>query len=53
VQSINNFAGDLYRYLAQDNEKNNLFFSPYSLSSALTEENGDISIGRLTQQGGP
>jgi hypothetical protein len=36
VQAINNFAGDLYRSLAQENEKDNLFFSPYSISSALT-----------------
>ena len=36
VQAINSFAGDLYRQLAQENEKSNLFFSPYSISNALT-----------------
>jgi serine protease inhibitor len=36
VQAINNFAGDLYRQLAQENKKSNLFFSPYSVTSALT-----------------
>jgi serine protease inhibitor len=36
VEAINNFAGDLYRQLAQENEKKNLFFSPYSVTSALT-----------------
>jgi serine protease inhibitor len=36
VQAINNFAGDLYRSLVQENEKDNVFFSPYSITSALT-----------------
>lgn len=31
----NNFAVDLYRQLAQENADKNLFFSPYSISSAL------------------
>lgn len=36
VQAINDFAGDLYRRLSQDHKDANLFFSPYSISSALT-----------------
>jgi len=32
----NNFAVDLYRQLAPENADKNLFFSPYSISSALT-----------------
>lgn len=35
VQANNDFATDLYRQLAKANDRNNLFFSSYSLSSAL------------------
>jgi serine protease inhibitor len=36
VKSNNDFALDLYARLAQENQGKTLFFSPYSLSSALT-----------------
>jgi len=35
VKSNSDFAIDLYRQLAKENEGKNLFFSPYSISSAL------------------
>lgn len=35
VQASNNFATDLYHQLAKTNAGTNLFFSPYSISSAL------------------
>ncbi len=35
VQANNDFACDLYRNLDKDNQEKNLFFSPYSISSAL------------------
>ena len=35
VKSNSDFAIDLYRQLAKENEGMNLFFSPYSISSAL------------------
>ena len=35
-QINNNFALDLYGQIAQENEGKNLFFSPYSILSALT-----------------
>lgn len=36
VQASNAFATDLYRHLAQEQDGENLFFSPYSIASALT-----------------
>jgi serine protease inhibitor len=36
VKSNSDFAFDLYARLTQDNKSGNLFFSPYSVSSALT-----------------
>src|SRR5437867_830381 len=35
VQANNDFACDLFRSLDKDNRGKNLFFSPYSISSAL------------------
>jgi serpin B len=35
VQANSDFAFDLYQQLAQENDGKNLFFSPYSISSAL------------------
>ena len=35
VKASNDFACDLYRSLDQENRGKNLFFSPYSISSAL------------------
>jgi len=35
VQANSNFACDLYRQLASENDGENLFFSPYSVSTAL------------------
>lgn len=35
-QANNDFAFDLYRQLTQEGSKENLFFSPYSVSSVLT-----------------
>ena len=35
VQAGNQFAADLYRQLAKENQGKNLFFSPYSMSSSL------------------
>ena len=35
VKASNDFACDLYRSLYQENRGKNLFFSPYSISSAL------------------
>ena len=35
VKASNDFACDLYRSLGQENRGKNLFFSPYSISSAL------------------
>jgi len=35
VEANNNFATDLYRQLAKANDKNNLFFSPYSIANGL------------------
>jgi serpin B len=35
VQANSDFAWDLYQRLAQENKGKNLFFSPYSISSAL------------------
>ena len=36
VTAVNDFAFDLYQQLAKENPDKNLFFSPYSLLSALT-----------------
>lgn len=36
VKANSDFALDLYARLAKENQRKNLFFSPYSLSSALT-----------------
>ncbi|GAG74941.1 unnamed protein product, partial [marine sediment metagenome] len=35
VQANSDFAFDLYKQIAKENEGKNLFFSPYSVSSAL------------------
>ncbi len=35
VQANSDFAFDLYKQLAQENDEKNLFFSPYSISGAL------------------
>src|SRR5262245_37949457 len=35
VQAGNDFACDLYKVLGKDQEGKNVFFSPYSISSAL------------------
>src|SRR5262245_37798382 len=35
VKACNDFACDLYRSLGEENRGKNLFFSPYSISSAL------------------
>src|SRR5262249_35801416 len=35
LKASNDFACDLYRSLDQENRDKNLFFSPYSISSAL------------------
>ena len=35
VQSNTDFAFDIYKQIAEDNAGQNLFFSPYSISSAL------------------